>query len=1390
MNDSVIVPHIVGIGASAGGLDALERFFDHLPLDTGMAFVVVQHLSPAFKSLMDELLGRHTKLPIHLVEDGMQVESNHVYLIPPKKEMIISDGRLLLSERDQQKQELSLPIDVFFRSLARDCGDRAVGIVLSGGGSDGSRGIRDIHEAGGLVIVQDEASAQFDGMPRTARDAGVAHWVLAPKDMPEVLLRHAAERSGTSMSVGSGEPLGVEVVYQMLQAEYGIDFTQYKPSTVTRRIERRLTLARSNNIQEYVRHLKQDREELDVLYRDLLIGVTRFFRDEEAFDVLEQKVLPELLERIPPDRPVRIWVAGCATGEEVYSLAIVLSDLMLRMGTRPLKIFATDVHRGSLERAARAVYDEQALSKVSPERLERYFLRVGNSYQVVPDLRQAVVFAPHNVIRDAPFTRVDLIACRNMLIYLQPSAQQKVLSLFHFGLNRNGVLFLGPSENVGALARDFENIDKHWKIYRKQSDARLSLYPKPMLQSEPRGVLAAPAAPASRSSLSQLLSTYDALLDEVMPPSLLVNDRGELIHTFNGAGRFLRFRDGRQGLEVFDCVDADLRIVLVGGLKRALLESAPVVYKGVRLETGSESAIHQVTIRRVQRKNLDTPHLLISFEPMERPPRSEVAPETEIRLDQVSREQLAHLEVELSRAKQNLQAAVEELETANEELQASNEELQASNEELQSTNEELQSVNEELYTVNIEYQRKISELTELANDMDNLLSSTDVGAIFLDHELTIRKFTPQIADAFSLVPHDVGRSIETFAHKMNYPELVVDLKHVLETGERVEHKLHGLDGKSLFLRILPYRAKGMIDGVVLTLIDVSGLRAAEDALFHERHLLDSLLGGIPDAIYFKDARGRFIRMNRPMVDRLGCETPEEAVGKTVFELSNPEEALALHKYDEVVLRSGQPQLYNVENRLARDGTDQWDLVSRLPLGGAAGEVVGVIAIFRNITQQKLADDKIQEAVRRRDQFLAMLSHELRNPLGAISTATALLKKDAASEPRAKLLGVLERQTQQMGRLLDDLLEVSRVTENKIELRKRPLNLQAVLDEAADAVSALMASRALSFTVESSPEPLYVDGDPARLQQIQVNLLSNAAKYTESGGHVRVSVGREGDDAVIKVRDDGVGIAKEMLDSVFDLFVQSSRTLDRSSGGLGVGLTLARSLVVMHGGSIRALSDGEGKGSEFVVRLPIHRGTVEEPAVPDSEPAPSGVAKVLIVEDNEDSRELMCMLLEQAGFQCRTASTGTAALQVLGQFHPDIAILDVGLPEMNGYELAGLIRQDPSLRKTILIAVTGYGRATDHEASRAAGFDDHLVKPVDTDQLLRAVTRLRARSRAIDNTSRDGHLPSPVRPSAAPGVNLPVRHESGIMPAVDGQSRSNGVAEAPDSLEATASTRES
>ncbi len=1364
--------HVVGIGASAGGLEALERFFDKLPQGTGMAFVIVQHLSPDFKSLMDELLARHTALPIHLVEDGMRVEPDHVYLIPPKKEMIISGGRLLLSERDRQ-QERSLPIDVFFRSLAQDCGPRAIAIVLSGGGSDGSRGVRAVHEAGGLVIVQDDESAQFNGMPRTARDAGVAQWVLRPEEMPKIICEHARLYGTPVPVVEPTEPTGFNAVYRMLQTEFGIDFTHYKPSTVTRRIERRLKLARTDDIDVYVERLKRERDELDVLYRDLLIGVTRFFRNEEAFRILETKILPELARQKPKGSTLRVWVAGCATGEEAYSIAILLHELASRTPDLQVKIFATDVHRGSLEVAARGVYGEEAVANVSNERLERYFWRRGKTYQVVPDLRQMIVFAPHDVIRDAPFTRVDLVSCRNLLIYLQPPAQQKVLSLFHFALNRGGIVFLGPSETLGLLSHDFETVERHWHFYRKYSDVRMPVDTRFTAREPARTT---PVATISRASLPGLLGTYDTLLEEFMPPSLLVNERGEVVHSFAGASKFLKLRDGRPGLDIRDVLDDELKVVVVGGLQRALKSESAIVFRGIRV--GEEGAEYRVTIRRVRSKNGNVVHLLVSFDEQNAAPSARTETETELDLRQVSHDQIGLLENELSLTKENLQAAIEELETSNEELQAANEELLASNEELQSTNEELQSVNEELYTVNAEYQRKIGELTELTNDMDNLLSSTDVGTIFLDRQLRIRRFTPQVADAFNLLPQDVGRAIQTFASNIDHPDLVSDLGKVLETGQPIEREVRDRQGRSFFLRLLPYRAKGRVDGVVLTMIDVSGLKAAEDALFHERYLLNSLLATTPDAIYFKDVRGRFIRTNHAMAARLAITHPREAIGKTPFELGARDVALDLHAADEAVLRSGQPQHYVLEKRQIGDAVT-WDVVTRLLLHDRHEKVVGLFGIIRDVTEQKLTEEKIQDAVRRRDQFLAMLSHELRNPLGAIVTATALLSEAKARDGSPKLLSLLQRQSAQMARLLDDLLEASRVTQNKIELRRKIVDVRTVAKDAADAVRALMDERDITFTVDVGDRPMSVDGDPTRLQQIQVNLLNNAAKYTLRGGHVRLSVQRDGDWAVLRVADDGVGIAKEMLDNVFDLFVQSKRTLDRSDGGIGVGLTLVRSLVSMHGGEVVAHSDGAGKGTTMTVRLPLAKGETPEDHARTLARAKAlpPQAKIIVVEDNVDSCTMLCELLSLADFECESAHDGKSGLELIASKRPHAAIVDVGLPEVDGFEVARRLRADPATKDMFLVALTGYGQPADRARALDSGFDEHIVKPVHPNHLLGLLGRSKAvlepPIRIEDGTQLDGQAgrfldgyPGLFPPRAAPKPGPSVQSTSNVTPPED------------------------
>ncbi|HEY8502931.1 MAG TPA: chemotaxis protein CheB, partial [Gemmataceae bacterium] len=563
--------YVVGVGASAGGLEALEQLFSHMPEGAGAAFVVVQHLSPDFESHLDQLLRRQTRIPVRRAEDGMRVEPNAIYLIPPKKEMIIAGGKLLLTDKDPQRG-LTLPIDHFFRSLAQDARRHAIGIILSGTGSDGSRGVRDVREAGGLVICQDPATAKFDGMPRSALETGAVDLVLPPAAVPGALVKYI-EKSMSVEMIKEEEELaavsdhGMGVIFQLLRSSYGIDFTSYKPNTVARRVRRRLALGHSQDLEEYAERLRHDPAELNALYRDLLIGVTRFFRDREAYARLEAEAVPELLRRGAAEGGLRVWVAGCATGEEAYSLGILLHEQAQRAGLDfPVKIFATDVHRASLETASVGAYPEEALTEPTPERRARYFRKKADGYHVAKEVRQMIVFAPHNVLTDAPFTRLDLISCRNLLIYLRPMAQKKVLSLFHFGLRTGGYLFLGPSETPGDLADEFDPVDAHWKLYRKRRDVRLSMdlrLPAPAGAALPGRRPAGGGEPRADTDGS-LLATYDLLLNRFMPTAILVDETFRLVHTFGGAERFLRLRGGRPSTNVLDMVDEDLRTALSG----------------------------------------------------------------------------------------------------------------------------------------------------------------------------------------------------------------------------------------------------------------------------------------------------------------------------------------------------------------------------------------------------------------------------------------------------------------------------------------------------------------------------------------------------------------------------------------------------------------------------------------------------------------------------------------------------------------------------------------------------------------------------------------------------------------------------------------------------------
>jgi two-component system, chemotaxis family, CheB/CheR fusion protein len=1316
---------VVGLGASAGGLEALERFFERMPSATGMAFVVVQHLSPDFKSLMNDILSRRTPIPVRVATDGMTVEADTIYLNPPKKQMIIREGRLLLTDKDPSTT-IAYPIDHFLRSLASDAPGRSAAIIFSGTGSDGSRGVREIRRAGGLVIAQDPETAGFDGMPRAAIDTGSVDLTLGPEQMADVLIAFA-QGKGTGRAA-EGPPLparGLAGIVGLLRDAYGLDFAAYKLPTIARRTERRIRVCGDPDIERYVDRLASDPEELDALYRDLLIGVTQFFRDEAAFALLEQKIIPEILTKLAPDDELRIWSAGCATGEEAYSLAIVVRECMDARGmTNPARIFATDVHREALRVAATGTYGAASLGNVSPQRRERFFAEKDGNYQVLTALRSMVVFAPHNVMRDVPFMKLDLVTCRNLLIYLQPAPQRRALSLFHFGLKAGGTLFLGPSETLADLADEFDVIDAHWKVFRKRRDVRLAAdfrapVARPALRGRTDG-LAAPSVLATGDPVA--VATYDALLDIFMPPSLLVGTRRNLVHTFGGASKILNVPEGRATTDAVEMLRDDLRVAVTGALQRVFIEHEPIHYRGLRVEIAGKPVLLDVTVREVRNPRTSEPFALVTFE--EQRATSERPPPT-VPVDQLSRDQIHALEMDLRHAKENLQTTIEELETSNEELQATNEELVASNEELQTTNEELHSVNEELFTVNSEFQRKISELTELTGDMDHLLASTEVHTLFLDRELRIRRFTPKIAELFKLVSADVGRSIDAFNHALSCPNLYDDVRAVVATGEPFERQVKDAQQRWFLLRVLPYRRGATPDGAVLTLIDISAMKRFELEARNKDAQLSHILTNSPHPVFMRDREGRFVLADESF-RRLAARDPTGLRAEQIF---SADVAEMLTRDDARIVKDGVT--VETEETIPAPGGPRVYLSVKFPMRDAEGQVIGVGGLQTDVTSLKRAEAEARESVTRRDRFLATLSHELRNPLAAILNASrAITRGGVAQADAGQLQQLITERALHMSRLVDDLLDVARLTQDKLVLERSRLDLRSLVQGVTDEVSAIFEEHRVRLVTHVDDVELPVLGDGTRLHQLQVNLLANAARYTPSGGQATYTVRRVDDHAEICVTDSGEGIAPDMLERIFDLFVQAGQPGARGrDGGLGVGLALVRRIVELHGGSVSVASPGLGKGTEFRVRLPL--ATASAHAAKDAAPrttaalpkaanaSPQRPRMVLLVDDDESSRIGMRKLLEIDAIDVAVAADGDEALAYVKEAQapaPDLVLLDIGLPGMDGYEVCQRMRTLPRGAAVPIFALTGFGQESDRLAAAAAGFDAHLTKPVDVDEV--------------------------------------------------------------------------
>lgn len=1593
---------LVGIGASAGGLVALQELLGALPVDSGMGFVIVQHLSPEHASSLAEILSRTTKMPVREVGDEPAVEPDHVYVIPPGRDMVVEGGKLVLLP--QQRHAAHRGIDRFFRSLADDSGHLAIGVVLSGALSDGTVGLEEIKAVGGVTFAQDD-SAQHESMPRSAVESGCVDFVLPPEGIARELARiarHSYIAGGPERDDGgAGDHRGI---MEALRGATGVDFSHYKSSTLRRRITRRMMLHRLEAVGDYEGQLRDSPDEVEALFQDILISVTSFFRDPEAFEVLARDVFPKLIAASAPEEPVRVWVAGCSSGEEAYSLAMVFTECAEAAGAGSrLQLFATDVNPRCVEKARAGWYPRSIAREVSPERLRRFFSEEGGGYRVRKSLRERCIFSRHNLLSDPPFSRVDFISCRNLLIYFETILQQRVLPVFHYALKPQGYLWLGSSESVGTARSLFDAADLRHKTYTRRSGAGTLPVQRQVFRTTVNSSIDAPGRiPPGHGGLHR--DAERMLLAKYSPPGVVVSAALDIVQFQGDTGPYLAPASGVASHHLLKM----LREGLAGGVREAIQraerQGGPVRAEGLRVRSNGGFVPLAVEVIPIASGADRCNGFIVLFDAAQKPAaekglrgslaswwkrlRPAAGSERSIGRD----EEILHLTRELEATRESLQAVseqheavAEELRSANEEAQSANEEMQTVNEELESSKEEMEASNEELATLNEELAQRNAELSRLGDELrsardfsESIVATVRVPLVVLGGSLKVRTANPAFYRQFGVGPDEtVDRGFHELGNRQwDRPGLQELLTEVLTKGaSMVNHEVrHEFDASGPRVMLLNAAPLPLADDaeplLILSIEDVTERVLAAET----RSRLAAIVENSDDAIIGKDPEGNITTWNRG-AERLLGYTPEEIIGRP-GSLLIPDELL--HEEAEIVSRiyNGQPvnsletvrrgkdgvlrhvslstspiigddgrivgsakivrdisrlkiaeknlkeseerfrQLANAMSQLAwtahpdghifwynnrwyeytgttpeamegwgwqdvhdpavlptvmerwkaaiasgepfdmtfplrsadgafrsfltrivplknedgevvqwfgtntdvdelkraedalraseefkrsiienspdcikvldlegslvsveaghkllgiadagpligtswldfwekederamardvvtaaaagregsfigffrtRHGEDKWWDVAISPIADASGAPVHLLAVSRDVTERRKLEamlvsraEALAKADRSKDEFLAMLAHELRNPLASLHHAAELLySRGAGEEQRSRAQQVLVRQIENMGRMIDDLLDVSRITEGKIELRKSPVALDGIIGAATNLARSGFAARGQEVAVRLPAEAVYVNADATRLEQVFGNLLTNACKYGGEGCIIQLTVDRIGSEVFVSVKDDGEGIAPELLPRVFELFVQSSRTLDRAHGGLGIGLTLVHRLVRLHGGSVEARSAGIGHGSEFIVRLPV----VEPPAAlvatagPDRRQGRS--LRILIVDDNVDAAESLAMLQELRGHSTRIAYNGAAGLLVAGEFEPDVVLLDIGLPGMDGYEVVRRLRTMPRMAHAFVVAMTGYGSANDRRLAMEAGFDRHLVKPADLEIL--------------------------------------------------------------------------
>jgi two-component system CheB/CheR fusion protein len=1351
---------IVGIGASAGGLPALQQFFETMHGVQDMAFVVVLHLSPRHPSAAAEILQRATSMPVVEVAERMQIAPGHVYVIAPNQQLSMVDGQLLVDDVERPRGR-HVAIDLFFRTLAEAHRERAVAIVLSGTGADGAVGLARVKEQGGVTLAQAPADAEHEGMPAAAILTGSVDFVLPVAEMPQKLLDlwNNARAIALPPADDGEQPLAqvtspvdtaqaenaLQDIIGTLLKHTGHDFRHYKRATVLRRIERRLLVRRVASLPAYRDLLASDPAEHKALLDDMLIGVTNFFRDREAFESLERVVIPELFRDRGPGDEIRAWVAACATGEEAYSMAMLLADRASSMERPPaFQVFASDIDERAITSARAGAYPTSIVTDVSPPRLRQYFNKEENRYRIRKTLRDRILFASHNLLRDPPFSRLDLVSCRNLLIYLNREMQVRVLQTFHFALKPGGFLLLGSSESAESVAEYFVPVDKKNRIYRARGVARTTLYQPP--QQAAAGAHLPDAAQARLRSRRQFSYTelHQRALAQFAPPSAVIDNEGDIVHMSAQAGQFVRMGGGEPSRSLLTLILPELRLELRSAIYQATQNGISVECRPIAIDENKGLGTVAMTVRPFHDEDADSEFLLVLFNRVEHTPERgpSLLPNGshDVILDQLEAE-LQRMRVGLQETIEHSEISTEELRASNEELQAINEELRSATEELETSKEELQSVNEELVTVNFELKAKVDEIGKANDDLNNLIASTDIATIFVDSGLRIKRFTPRAADLFSIIASDIGRSLLDLTHRLDYDQLAEDVSAAFDTLRPVEREVASSDGRYYIVRLLPYRTNDdRIEGAVMTFFDITARREAEELARASEARMQMVAESAGDyAIVTLDEAGRVTSWNRGAEYLFGYGAAEMQ-GQAAARLFVPEDIAAGIPDDELRRAREDGRAEGERWHRRKDGSRVFCSGVTTPL--LNGGFHGFVKIARDATQREslgrdreqavsereaAADSEARRQAALKDEFLSVMSHELRHPLNMININVELLARvpEIRKSPSfARAAGVIRNAVMSQAKIIDDLMDMSRVRTGKLSLSMAPVSLGHVVQGIVDVERADPAAREIAIEVVNEADGMHVLADVVRIEQVLMNLLGNAVKFTPAGGRITVRVGADDGQLRVDVCDTGQGIAPDFLPQVFDMYGQSMSVTTRSTGGLGIGLALVREIVGMQGGRVEAYSEGVGKGARFSFWLPLldGQGTLQGSDGSDAGDAMAGL-RILVVDDKEEMLTSFKALLETGGATVFEATGALQGLEILGRETVDLLISDISMPEVDGYAFLRSVRADPRLTGLPAIAVTGMQREHDIAQARAAGFSAQLGKPLSIDRLNAVVHEL-------------------------------------------------------------------